>query len=97
MQKHKGETLSRCVQAGRLCLKRFTFTQVRLRIHRALLAVANQVVTFAVAAAFTRKSRSVVEVQGPPALARQPQALQARTLCLAVVYTNQQKMQRQSR
>jgi len=84
------------VQAVGFYLKRFTFTQVRLRIHRALLAVANQVVTFAMAVALTRKSRSAVELQRPLALARQSQTLQARTLRLAVVYTNQQKMQQQS-
>jgi len=81
----------------RFYLKRYPFTQVRQCIHRALLAVANQVLTFAVAVAVTRKSRSLVEVQHPPTLARQSQALQAHTLDLALVYTNQQKMQRQSR
>jgi hypothetical protein len=81
----------------RLYLKRFTFTQIRQCIHRALLAVANQLVTLAAVVAFTRKSRSVVEVQRPLALVRQSQALQAHTLGLAIVYTNRQKMQRQSR
>ena len=100
-QKHRGGILSRCVQAVRLYLTRFTFTQIRQCIHRALLAVANQVVTFAVVVAFTRKSRSIDEVeilmQSLLALALQSQALQAHTLGLALVYTNQQKMQRQSR
>jgi hypothetical protein len=101
MQKNRGEILSRCVQAMRSYLKRYPFTQIRQCIHRALLAVANQVVTFAAVVAFTRKSRSIDEVeilmQSLPPLARQSQALQAHTLGLATVYTNQQKMQRQSR
>ena len=62
-QKRRGEILSPCVQAARFYLKRYTFTQIRHCIHRALLAVANQVVTFAVVVAFTRKSRSIDEVE----------------------------------
>jgi len=101
LSSNQGRVFGQPVRAVRLYRKRTAFTQIRQFLHRALLAVANQVLTFAVVVAPTRKSCSIDEVevlmQSLPALARQSRALQAHTLGLASVYTNQQKEQRQSR
>lgn len=78
-QKDVGRALSHRVQAVELYLKRYTFTQIRQRIHHSLPAIANYVVTFAVVVAHTRDGHSVEEIaflmQISPALVRQYQQL----------------------
>ena len=81
-QKDVGQALTRRVQAVELHLKRYTFTQIRKRIHHSLPAIANYVVTFAVVVAHTRDGHSVDEIaflmQIFPALVRQYQELYQR-------------------
>jgi hypothetical protein len=81
-QKDAGRALSHRVLAVELYLKRYTFTQIRLRIHHSLLAIANYVVTFAVVVAHTRDGHSVDEIaflmQISPALVREYQQLYER-------------------
>lgn len=78
-QKDVGRALSHRVQAVELYLKRYTFTQIRQRIHHSLPAIANYVVTFAVVVAHTRDGHSVDEIaflmQISPTLVRQYQQL----------------------
>ncbi len=78
-QKDVGRALSHRVQAVELYLKRYTFTQIRQRIHHSLPAIANYVVTFAVVVAHTRDGHSVDEIaflmQISPSLVRQYQQL----------------------
>jgi hypothetical protein len=78
-QKDVGRALSHRVQAVDLYLKRYTFTQIRQRIHHSLPAIANYVVTFTVVMAHTRDGHSVDEIaflmQISPALVRQYQVL----------------------
>jgi len=81
-QKDVGRALSHRVLAVELYLKRYTFTQIRRRIHHSLPAIANYVVTFAVVMAHTRDGHSVDEIaflmQISPALVRQYQELYQR-------------------
>ncbi|HEC35550.1 MAG TPA: DUF1670 domain-containing protein [Anaerolineae bacterium] len=58
-QKDVGRALTHRVQAVELYLKRYTFTQIRQRIHHSLPAIANYVITFAVVVARTRDGHSV--------------------------------------
>lgn len=78
-QKDVGRALSHRVQAVELYLKRYTFTQIRQRIHHSLPAIANYVTTFTVVVAHTRDGHSVDEIaflmQISPTLVRQYQAL----------------------
>ena len=78
-QKDVGRALSHRVQAVELYLKRYTFTQIRQRIHHSLPAIANYVITFAVVVAHARNGHSVAEIaflmQISPALVRQYQQL----------------------
>ncbi len=78
-QKDAGRALSHRVQAVELYLKRYTFTQIRQRIHHSLPAIANYVITFAVVVVHSRDGHSVDEIaflmQISPALVRQYQAL----------------------
>jgi hypothetical protein len=81
-QKDAGRALTHRVQAVELYLKRYTFTQIRQRIHHSLSSIANYVVTFAVVVAHTRDGHSVDEVaflmQISPSLVRAYQALYER-------------------
>lgn len=61
-QKDAGRALTHRVQAVELYLKRYTFTQIRQRIHHSLSSIANYVVTFAVVVAHTRDGHSVDEI-----------------------------------
>jgi hypothetical protein len=78
-QKDAGRALTHRVQAVELYLKRYTFTQIRQRIHHSLSSIANYVVTFAVAVAHTRDDHSVNEIaflmQISPSLVRAYQEL----------------------
>ncbi len=81
-QKDAGRALTHRVQAVELYLKRYTFTQIRQRIHHALSSIANYVVTFAVVVAHTRDGHSVDEIaflmQISPSLVRAYQELYER-------------------
>jgi hypothetical protein len=81
-QKDAGRALSHRVQAVELHLKRYTFTQIRQRIHHSLSSIANYLVTFAVVVAHTRDGHSVDEIaflmQISPSLVRAYQELYER-------------------
>lgn len=81
-QKDVGRALSHRVLAVELYLKRYTFTQIRKRIHHSLPSIANYVITFAVVVAHTRDGHSVDEIaflmQISPTLVRQYQELYQR-------------------
>lgn len=81
-QKDAGRAVTHRVQAIELYLKRYTFTQIRQRIHHALSSIANYVVTFAVVVAHTRDGHSVDEIaflmQISPTLVRAYQELYER-------------------
>jgi hypothetical protein len=81
-QKDAGRALTHRVQAVELYLKRYTFTQIRQRIHHSLSSIANYVVTFAVVVAHTRDGHSVDEIaflmQISPSLVRAYQGLYER-------------------
>lgn len=81
-QKDAGRALTHRVQAVELYLKRYTFTQIRQRIHHSLSSIANYVVTFAVVVAHTRDGHSVDEIaflmQISPSLVRAYQTLYGR-------------------
>lgn len=61
-QKDIGRALSHRVQAVELYLKRYTFTQIRQRIHHSLSAIGNYVTTFTIVVAHTRGGHSVDEI-----------------------------------
>jgi hypothetical protein len=81
-QKDAGRALTHRVQAVELYLKRYTFTQIRQRIHHTLSSIANYVVTFAVVVAHTRDGHSVDGIaflmQISPSLVRAYQELYQR-------------------
>jgi hypothetical protein len=81
-QKDVGRALSHRVQAVELYVKRYTFTQIRQRIHHSLQSIANYVVSFALVVAHTRDGHTVDEIaflmQISPTLVAQYQALYER-------------------
>jgi hypothetical protein len=60
--KDGGRALSHRVHAVELYLQRLTFSQIRQRIHHALPAIANSVITFALVVVHTRSGHPVNEI-----------------------------------
>ena len=81
-QKDAGRALTHRVQAVELYLKRYTFTQIRQRIHHSLASIANYVTSFCIVAVHTRDGHSVEEIaflmQISPSLVRAYQELYER-------------------
>jgi len=81
-QKDAGRAITHRVQAVELYLKRYTFTQIRQRIHHSLASIANYVTSFCIVAVHTQDGHSVEEIaflmQISPSLVRAYQELYKR-------------------